>query len=182
MSGRPIVLYPRNCDTQSYDDAGISVIKSILPDTTPIPGSYESIQSPTPVSYVPSLAYFCIRRLTDYPDAAGGLNGPRLRYQRPLTRRTFDLVRALIPSAFRAHDEAEILCLCTVDPRLWALLIQVYINLPDAFRRFIVPLGDKHLPLLQTIPSNANFAMVTVLELIKCASLTDDVSSNLIAP
>lgn len=180
MSIRPIILYPRDRSTHSYDDAGISVIKSVLPDTTPVAGAYESISSPAPVSYVPPLAYFCLRKLVDYPDAASGLNGPRLRYQQPPTRRTFDLIRALIPHAFRAHEESETLCLCVVDPRLWALLIQVYSNLPNAFRRFILPLGDKHLPLLQTIPSNANFALVTVLELIKCDSLTDDVRLQLI--
>jgi hypothetical protein len=176
MSGRPIILCPRK-QTESYDEAGVTVVKSVLPDTTPVPGAYESISTRSNTSYVPSLATFCIRKLVEYPDAASGLGGPQIRYQPPLSRQEFDIIRALVPSAFHPQEEAELLCLCTVDPRLWALLIQVFTNLPETFRRFLLPLGDKHMPLLQSIPSNSNFALITVLELMKCNSLTDDVSS-----
>jgi hypothetical protein len=175
---RPIVLHPLK-NIESFDDAGITVIKSILPDTTPIPAPYESLGlHPTP-SYVPSLAYFAIRRLIEYPEAVHLFGGPCLRYQPPSSPQSFDIVRALIPSAFHVRDDEECLCLCTVDPRLWALLVQVYYNLPNVFRRFILPLSDKHLPLLNQIPSSHNFTIITVLELPKCSSLTDDTISEL---
>lgn len=54
------------------------------------------------------------------------------------------------------------------DPRLWAVLVQVYADLP--FRVYSLALDDIHIPLLQQIPCSVQFSLVTVLE---CNNFTD---------
>jgi len=91
----------------------------------------------------------------------------------------YDILRALIPSyrskhAFDTDTFTNELELSQVDPRLWAVIIQVLTQLPDALRVYPIALADKHLPQLQRIPSTPDFSFVTVLELPACAHLTDD--------
>ena len=49
-------------------------------------------------------------------------------------------------------------------------IVQVYSDLPKGFQNYHIPLGDRHLPLLQSIPSTPSFALITVLSLTRRVS------------
>jgi len=157
---KPIVLVPvRHRLTTDGDTT------STVPN--PIPrGLYESGHSTDASARkgagVPPLAYFCIRILVDYPDQIHSLGSHRIRCQP-------QVLRALSPSAFGDID-APARCLCKLDPRLWSVIAQVYSDLPKELRNYHIPLGDRHLPLLQAIPSTPSFALITVLNLARCVS------------
>lgn len=61
-----------------------------------------------------------------------------------------------------------------VDPRLWAVLIQIYDTLPPFLASHSLSLADTHLPLLQSIPSTASFSLITLLDLPACPHLKDN--------
>ncbi|KDQ06685.1 hypothetical protein BOTBODRAFT_244101 [Botryobasidium botryosum FD-172 SS1] len=83
-----------------------------------------------------------------------------------------DLLKTLLGSNYQVEDGS--VNLAHVDPRLWAILLQVYANLPPFFLRYNIPLGDKWLPLLQRVePSNA-FTLIVTLDLSSQRALTDD--------
>jgi len=131
--------------------------KVLLTDHPPpyTPGPY-SYQSDIACTQVPSLVSLCIRALVPYPDQV---------YQLPVKlnlRPSLHVLHDLIP------DPAA------VDPRLWAVLVQVYDALPASFASYVTPLADTYLPLLQAIPNTPMFSMVTVLDLPACRHLTDD--------
>lgn len=135
-----------------------------MPNSIP-PGLYESSHgagAPTHMGPVPPLAYFCIRTLLNYADQVHGFGSHRIRCQP-------DVLRALSPPTFR-NLGAPIRCLCKLDPRLWSILVQVYSGLPRGLQNYYIPLGDRHLPLLQAIPSTPSFALITVLNLAQCVS------------
>lgn len=153
---KPIVLAPVRADAHST---------SWIPPT-PVPrGLYESVHSagaPVHQGFVPPLAYFCIRTLIDDPDQVYSF-GSRLIKCQP------EVLHALSPSTF-GDDNTAIHCLCKLDPRLWSVIIQLYSGLPEGLRNYYIPLGDRYLPLLQTIPSTPSFALITVLNLARCVS------------
>lgn len=149
---KPIVLVPVRV-RQAADRDTLSTI----PNSIPL-GLYESDHGlARKVARVPPLAYFCIRKLIDYPDQVYGLGSHRIRSQP-------QVLRALSPSAF-GDINAATRCLCKLDPRLWSVIVQVYSDLPRGLQNYHIPLGDRHLPLLQTIPSTPSFALITVLNL-----------------
>jgi hypothetical protein len=164
---KPVVLWNTRAQ-QTSDEGGLEIIKSVLaPINTP--GPYESVSTPSPYHYVPSLVYLCIRRLLHYPDQIYSLGQTRLFYRKPSSLQSFDILHALIPTLGPDFT----IDLSKVDPRLWAVLIQVYSNLPSELHGYSIPLSDKHVPLLQHIPSTADFTLITVLELPGCRELTD---------
>lgn len=166
---RPIRLW-RPRQTSTSDDAGITILKSILPQWPLRPPPYEvADKGRDKPSHLPSLAYFCIRALLDYPDQVHTLGPLRLTYRAPETPDACDILRELIPW-YRSDQPLD---MAQVDPRLWALLVQLYNNIPAQFHRYTLPLGDRHLPLLQYIPSTPDFALITILELPGCTELTD---------
>ncbi|KAI0748086.1 hypothetical protein C8Q80DRAFT_1170076 [Daedaleopsis nitida] len=185
MSLRPIVLWtPRT--TLTSDDACTSIVQYSLPlPPSTIRAPYQSSPEDTAnetsgLSYVPPLSYFCIKTLVDYPDQIHELGPARLRYERPAGRDDFDILQALIPT-YRPFDSANHrgFNLRVVDPRLWAVLVQIFENLPCLFRNYTLPLSDPHLPMLQTIPSTEHFSLITVLSLSRCRDLTDDTVQEL---
>ena len=167
---RPITLWDhRRYAKQTTDDAGTTIIKSFIPSGLPIPGPYEA-QTESHV-FVPSLTSLAIAKLSEYPDQLHALEYLRLRYQAPSSRCSHDILRELIPGY---EPDAPDFDLQKVDPRLWATLVQVFSDLPDTFRTYHIPLSDKHVPLLQHIPSTSHFTFVTILDLPRCRELTDD--------
>lgn len=181
--GRHIILWDtRNHSIQDSDEAGTTILKSVLPPPIQTPGPYESINinhhddSDNPTTYVPSLAYFALKKLIQYPDQVNSIGSIRLQYQAPSSSSAYDILRALIPSydPIPSPDSDSDFDLSKVDPRLWATLIQVYSHLPDTFRTYRIPLSDPHLPILQRIPSSSHFSLITILDLSECKELTDE--------
>ncbi|KAI0721116.1 hypothetical protein C8T65DRAFT_705571 [Cerioporus squamosus] len=177
MALQPIVLDTPKA-TLASDDACNTVFRYEYP---PLPFAWHapyyrppSAETNSVLSYVPPLIYFCIKALLEYPDHVHGLGPARLHYVPPTDGHAFDILQALIPTYRPFSPNHEDFDLRMVDPRLWAVLIQIYEGLPALFREYTLPLSDHHLPLLQTIPSTDFFSLVTVLSLAKCRELTDD--------
>lgn len=185
MSLRPIVLWTPQAKLTS-DDACTSIVQyplalppsTIRPPYQPSPE--DTANATSSLSYVPPLSYFCIKTLIDYADQVHELGPSRLRYERPAGRHDFDILQALIPT-YRPFDSAnhQGFDLRVVDPRLWAVLAQIFENLPGFFRSYTLPLSDPYLPMLQTIPSTEHFSLITVLSLSRCRELTDDTVQEL---
>ena len=97
-----------------------------------------------------SLVSLCIRSLVPFVDQIYGLP-----YRLHICSTTLD---ELVPDP--AH----------IDTRLWAVLIQIYDNLPPFLASHKT---DTHLPLLQYIPSTPSFSLITLLELSSCPHLKD---------
>ena len=157
---KPIVLVPVCPRLGTDGDTGSTV-------PNPIPrGLYEASHgtdaSTRKVAAVPPLAYFCIRILIDYPDQVHSLGSHRIRCQP-------QVLNALSPPTF-SDINTPARCLCKLDPRLWSVIAQVYSDLPKGLRNYNIPLGDRHLPLLQTIPSTPSFSIITVLNLARYVS------------
>lgn len=155
---KPIVLAPVRA--RQGPDPGTT---SGIPNSIPL-GPYESVDGAgasacTPP--LPPLAYFCIRTLANYADQVHALGSHRIRCQP-------QVLRALSPSTFDIGAASR--CLCKLDPRLWSIIVQVYSDLPKGLQNYHIPLGDRHLPLLQAIPSTPSFALITVLNLARRVS------------
>ena len=92
-------------------------------------------------------------------------------------------IRALLPFAdqiqlpvrlyFRSNIDELVPDPAHIDTRLWAVLIQIYDNLPPFLSSHKICLADAHLPLLQSIPSTPSFSLITLLELSSCPHLKD---------
>ncbi|TFK54895.1 hypothetical protein OE88DRAFT_1642194 [Heliocybe sulcata] len=167
----PIQLYDPKAE-YTTDEAGYPVKKYVMPPAY-APGPYESQAHPK-LSYVPSLAYFCIKALLEVVDQVHLIGLARLRYAAPDAEGAYDILHALVPS-YGSED----FDLGLVDPRLWAVIVQVFNDLPDAFRSYRVPLSDKHVPILQSIPSTPDFTLLTLLDLSGCRHLTDNTITEL---
>ncbi|KAI0306587.1 hypothetical protein B0F90DRAFT_1814455 [Multifurca ochricompacta] len=138
--------------TLSTDDAGLS-------------GNY----SPEPLHHVPPLSYFCIKRLVEATEQIHRYGPPR-PYRSPASPNDPDILRALIPYINRqGHFD-----LSKVDPRLWAVVVQVYTDLPNNLRTYRTALSDKYIDSLQRIPATEHFSLLTVLELPGCYHLDDN--------
>ncbi len=172
---KPIVLWTPTA-TLTSDEACTSIYQYQLPPPpSSIRAPYQSQPTATSsLSYVPPLQYFCIQALIQWPDQVHALGPARLRYQPPSHRNHFDILQALIPTYRPFSPDHDDLDMRLVDPRLWAVLAQIYADLPPAFRTYTLPLSDVHLPLLQRIPSSSHFSLITVLSLSRCRQLTDD--------
>jgi hypothetical protein len=168
MNRRIILWDSHRHASQSTDEAGTTIYNFVHPANHE-PGPYES-ETNEPHFYVPSLAYFTLKSLFQYPDQIYVL-GIRLKYRSPSSPLSRDILRELIP--FYDQNDPDF-NLNQVDPRLWATLVQVFSGLPDTFRTYHIPLSDKHVPLLQHIPSTPYFSLITILELPRCSELTDE--------
>ncbi|KAJ3802876.1 hypothetical protein GGU11DRAFT_715048 [Lentinula aff. detonsa] len=137
------------------------------PARSPTEHALNSYTNLTEYHYVPSLVYLCIRQLASYPDQ---ISAVALNYAPPRDSTKFDILKALIPSY---HDDS--FNISTVDPRLWATLVQIYgASLPEIFRTYPIALTDTRLPLVQCIPATSTFSLITILELPGCPQLTDE--------
>lgn len=170
MSRRIILWDTLRHTSQTSDEAGTTISKSVHHPLVHGPAPYES-ETDEPRVYVPSLAYFAIKSLFEYPEQVHALGSLRLQYQTPSSALSYDVLRELIP--FYDPSDPDF-TLAEVDPRLWATVIQVFSGLPDTFRTYRIPLSDKHVPLLQQIHSTPQFSLITILELPGCPELTDE--------
>lgn len=155
---RPIIL-SRGKVSETTDSAGVSIRKTTLAKPGP-PGPYEFTQHAPTSTEVPSLAFFCINALVPYPEQVS------MDFQLPYDASNPEK-RDLL-TELNADEPSQ------VDPRLWAILVQLYSGLPHQWYTYHIPLGDRHLPLLQCIPSTEYFALITVLELSGSREVNDD--------
>ncbi|KAH9001283.1 hypothetical protein EDB92DRAFT_1825732 [Lactarius akahatsu] len=172
---QPIILW-QNERTLSTDDAGVTILSSVSPPRTYFqPGPYydEDVdvagpaRCPKPLSHVPSLSYFCIKHLVKIPELVYNY-GPARPYRSPEYPGGSDVLRTL-PRTPQCNVD-----LSKVDPRLWAVIVQVYSDLPSDLHIYRTALADKYLPSLQRIPTTEHFSLLTVLEIPGCSHLTDD--------
>ncbi|KAG2349919.1 hypothetical protein BDR05DRAFT_994887 [Suillus weaverae] len=165
---QPIVLWDaKRRATHVFDDAGISITKTVLPPPGP-PAPYD-MEPKNNLKTIPPLAYFCIRALTPHADQLH-----HLKHTVPYSR---DVVSALVPpkpAPLAVKNKAQPFFVSIVHPRLLATLGQVMHPLPKQFRDYNIPLSDAHLPLLQQVPSRENFCFVTLLALPDCKEVCDD--------
>ncbi|THH01418.1 hypothetical protein EW026_g1262 [Hermanssonia centrifuga] len=169
MSKNITLWVPRR--TTSADE---TILKYSFPHPY-VPGPYErSDTHDGPLSYVPSLQSMCIHRLLEFPDQVHGLGPTRILYEPPATAEGYDILKELIPTSSREFEGDNNYLLDVVDPRLWAVLVQIFTQLPESFRTYVIPLSDIHIPLLQEIPSTPYFALITVLKLSGCEELNDE--------
>ncbi|KAI0093657.1 hypothetical protein BDY19DRAFT_265859 [Irpex rosettiformis] len=171
---KSITLWRRNVKV-STDDACTTIASYSLPGY--VPGPYEqqkSLGTRGPLNYIPSLQSLCIRQLIPFPDQIYTMGIFSLPYEPPETRGDYDILHELIPEfwyVLQTRDNSFLKC---VDPRLWAVVVQVYTGLPEVFRTYNIPLSDLHVPLLQQIPSTSRFSLVTILSLYGCEHVDDN--------
>jgi hypothetical protein len=160
----PIVLLAPD-KTRATDDAGTAIVKSVVPTVSA--GPYERLSYKEPRCPIPSLIYYCMRQLIDTPDQLHLLGERRLSAQTPSQRK-------VIYHLTQGYDSLYGTPTAQTDPRVWAVLVQVYCDLPRSYQSFQIPLSDKHLPLLQEIPATDNFTLTVVVELPRQSHVTDE--------
>jgi hypothetical protein len=175
---KPIILW--QCDrTESTDDAGITILASTGPPKTYCqPGPYRDGDQDGPCiaeTRVPPLSYYCIKCLVQVPELVYHYGPPR-PYRPPESPNDPDVLQSLIPRSTQGHFNLD-----KVDPRLWAILVQTYSDLPQSLRTYRTALCDKYLPLLQRVPTTEHFSLLTVLELPGCPHLNDNTIVHLTA-
>ena len=171
---KPIVLWQSE-RTLSTDDAGVAIINSTSPPKDYFqPGPYNDEDSivtkenrPASLRPIPPLSYFCIKCLVQFPELIYHYGPPR-PYRPPTYPCDPDILRALIPRKQGRFN------LSNLDPRLWAILVQIYSDLPHGLQIYCTALSDKYIPLLQHVPATEHFTLLTVLELQGCSHLNDD--------
>jgi hypothetical protein len=161
----------------STDDAGVTILNSTGPPNAYFqPGPYgDESDSGIAEIRVPSLSYFCIKCLVQAPELVYHYGPPR-PYRHPESPSDPDVLQSLIPRSTQGYFN-----LGKVDPRLWAILVQTYSDLPHSLRTYRTALSDKHIPLLQRVPTTEHFSLLTVLELPGCSHLNDDTIVHLTA-
>ncbi|KLO05900.1 hypothetical protein SCHPADRAFT_861908, partial [Schizopora paradoxa] len=168
---KPIHLWSAK-PVNTTDDAGIQISVTQFPSLEKDgPPLYETSSQMdvtksrgTKFKRLPKLQHFCIKALVNYPEQIHVLEDTRLELNEE-----YDVLHTLIPKWSTSKFS-----IAQVDPRLWAVLAQVYSNLPPILSTYPISLSDKHLPLLQFIPSTPDFALITVLDLRKSKNLRDE--------
>lgn len=172
---KPIILW--QCErTESIDDAGFTILRSTGPPNAYFqPGPYADGDNRCIAEIrVPPLSYFCIKRLVQVPELVYHYGTPR-PYRSPESPDDPDVLRSLIPWSKGHFDLGK------VDPRLWAIIVQTYSDLPQSLQTYRTALCDKYLPLLQRVPTTEHFSLLTVLELPGCSHLNDNTIVHLTA-
>ncbi|KAF8275028.1 hypothetical protein EI94DRAFT_1712216 [Lactarius quietus] len=173
---RAIILWQSE-RTLSTDDAGVTILSSINPPRAYFqPGPYfdedvdvvgtEGRRSKS-LHHVPSLSYFCIKHLAKTPELIYNY-GPARPYRVAEFPGGSDILQS-----FPRTPQGNV-NLSKVDPRLWAVIVQVYSDLPSDLHIYRTALADKYIPSLQRIPTTEHFSLLTVLELPGCSYLNDD--------
>ena len=173
---RAIILWQSE-RTLSTDDAGVTILNSINPPRAYFqPGPYYDegvdVAGPAdcrlkPLNHVPPLSYFCIKHLLKTPELVYNY-GPARPYRTPEFPGGSDILQSL-PRTPLGNVNLD-----KVDPRLWAVIVQVYSDLPSGLHIYRTALADKYVPSLQRIPTTEHFSLLTVLELPGCSYLNDD--------
>lgn len=186
---QPIVL-DNPVKSTAYDDSGTAVVSTTLIPPSRHRALYEDFDPLAPRTFtrVPSLATFCIRALAEACEQLHILGSRRLPFPKAKRKRkdaeasdesrsgreksNNGFLRAIVRD-WGASDFS----LCSIDPRLWATLVQIYSDPPDDLRVYPVRLCDAYLPLLNQIPATSDFTLVTTLDLQGSKNITD---SNII--
>ncbi|KAG8687283.1 hypothetical protein FRC08_012068 [Ceratobasidium sp. 394] len=127
----------------------------------PYPMFHEFGLKPT---YVPPFSYYILRALQPHYASISPLE-ELLSSQVSVGATRVNIVDSLLPHAKRNMD--------CVDPPTWAILIQIFDDLPQRCFKYTLALNDPHLSTLATIPSTPNFSVVTFLDLSGCGELLD---------
>ncbi|KAG8690980.1 hypothetical protein FRC08_010305 [Ceratobasidium sp. 394] len=127
----------------------------------PYPISHEFGLKPT---YVPPFSYYILRALQPHYASISPLE-ELLSSQVSVGTTRVNVVDSLLPHA--KHDMGY------VDPPTWAILVQIFDDLPQQCFKYTLALNDPHLSTLATIPSTPNFSVVTFLDLSGCKELLD---------
>ncbi|KAI0273620.1 hypothetical protein BC834DRAFT_218501 [Gloeopeniophorella convolvens] len=164
----PIILW-KSKPTTTTDDAGVTILNSVGPPRAYFRrGPYvadQATETNPPLRYIPPLSYFCIRHLVETPQIVHYYGPPRS------STAGHSVLRALMPSGLGADGRFD---LKKVDPRLWAVIIQVYSDLPEDLRTYPAALSDEYVPLLQHVSASEHFSLLTVLDIPGCSHLDDD--------
>lgn len=126
-------------------------------------------------SRVPSLVWFCLQALSEFPDQ---IQLPfKLIYRTPRSPppKSFRLIDKLFSATHKGgYDVTSSLLLQKLDPRLWAAVIQIFDHIPTELRTYTLSLNDGLLPLIQGVKNTPTFSLITILELPGCDALTDE--------
>ncbi|KAG8746328.1 hypothetical protein FRC10_005317 [Ceratobasidium sp. 414] len=131
------------------------------PSVMPHPTFHEFKHKPT---YVPPFSYYILRALHPHYASISPLE-ELLSSQVSAGVTRVNIVDSLLPHA--KHD------MDYVDPPTWAILVQIFHDLPERCFKYTLALNDPHLSTLATIPSTPNFSIVTFLDLSRCNELLD---------
>ncbi|KDQ06687.1 hypothetical protein BOTBODRAFT_192902 [Botryobasidium botryosum FD-172 SS1] len=167
----PIVLGAPAVNTSSLDGSRTAVTSANLGSAPYAEGRYVgSVPARNPV---PTLSHFCVLALVSYADQIPAMEA-RPSYKR---WQRLDLLKTLLGKNYEVEDGS--VNFSHLDPRLWAILLQLYENLPPIFLRYNIPLGDKWLPFLQRIQPSKAFTLIVTLDLSSQKCLTDDSIVNI---
>ena len=109
----------------------------------------------------PSLVSLCVVALLPYADSLDVLYPHRLCLSRSLLAELIDV------------DEQ-------IDPRLWAVLVQIFDGLPEELRASLeADLADPRIEVVLRVRTTPSFELLTVVELPGCKHLTDDAVAKL---
>jgi hypothetical protein len=165
---KPIILHSRTRSARTSDDSGTTIIKSIITNCVTSVGAYEHTPLASPRHFVPSLAYFSVRALVETPELVHALGSFRLSC-------SSQRVRTVLRQLIRHRGRWEDVDWSQVDPRLWAVIVQVFSDLPFHSRAYPhLALSDRHLPLLLEIPSTSCFSFITILSLASHSDIDDN--------
>lgn len=140
---------------------------------------YSHPETHTRGGWVPSLVWFCLQCISEFPDQ---IRLPlKLAYRPSIHRppKSFRLLdRLLAHATSRRSDNASLdaknrVAISKVDPCLWATIVQIFDHIPSELRTYTIPLNDELLPLLQGIPNTDTFSLITILELPGCSALVN---------
>ncbi|SRR6266404_9534678 len=177
MAMRQIILWQSE-PTLSTDDAGLTILSSLNPPKAYFrqrPYYDQDLNVAGTAARVPPLSHFCIKHLVPTPELVYNY-GPARPYLSPDFPGDADILQSLIPRTQQGHFN-----LAKVDPRLWAVIVQVYSNLPPDLLIYRTALSDKYIPSIQRIPATEHFSLLTILELPGCSCLNDDTIIRLTA-
>lgn len=135
-------------------------------------------------SQVPSLVWFCLHCISEFPDQ---IRLPRKLIYQPLSSpppRSFRFIDNFLRASSSNgpndnQDNHWSLGLRKLDPRLWATVVQIFDRIPPELRTYTLSLNDELLPLIQGLENTDSFSLITILELPGCDALTDDSVSEL---
>jgi len=149
------MVVPFRSTTRQETDASNSLdgkLRALQPPPNPAP---YALPEP-PRDRMPSLSWICLHLQAKYYWNQIDLQGVRLHY---------DATSSDILQQSRQPRP--------MDPRFWVTVVQIYDNLPASMRTHSLPLLDSHVPLLQRIPSNPRFSLITLLDLPQCPQIED---------
>jgi len=140
------------------------------------PDVYLSFETHCRSSQVPSLVWFCLCYISEFPDQLQLPNKLIYRPSSSLLPKSFRLIDSFLraPSSSATTNNHSSFDLKKLDPRLWAAVVQIFDRIPPQLRTYTLALNDELLPLIQGLRNTDSFSLITILELPGCDALTDN--------